>query len=234
MIGTARDDVSVKVPATKQLLPVNVVFDFGAVLFTWQPKVLVAQHFPQAAATTEQAATLAHLIFGHADWHSFDRGTLTVHEVTARTATRLGLDAVTLFELVQGIAQHLQPITDTVALLRTLHERRGVAVKNDQSQPALRLYFLSNMPKPYARALEAKHAFLQWFDGGVFSGDVKFIKPELAIFELLQSRYALEPAATVFIDDLKANVGAAQSLGWQGIQFESAQQLQSQLAALGL
>jgi FMN phosphatase YigB (HAD superfamily) len=38
----------------------------------------------------------------------------------------------------------------------------------------------------------------------------------------------------VFIDDLKANVKAAQLLGWQGIHFDSPRQLQADLALLGL
>ena len=33
----------------------NIVFDFGAVLFDWQPVQLVAQHFPERAATPAQA-----------------------------------------------------------------------------------------------------------------------------------------------------------------------------------
>jgi HAD superfamily hydrolase (TIGR01509 family) len=51
---------------------------------------------------------------------------------------------------------------------------------------------------------------------------------------LLQSRYVLEPATTLFIDDLKANVSVAKAMGWQGIHFESALQLQAELASLGL
>jgi putative hydrolase of the HAD superfamily len=88
------------------------------------------------------------------------------------------------------------------------------------------------MPQPYARILERNNAFLKWFDGGIFSGDVKLIKPEHAIYQMLQTRYQLEPAQTVFIDDLLANVKAARALGWHGIHFESAQQLQTELDAI--
>jgi putative hydrolase of the HAD superfamily len=90
------------------------------------------------------------------------------------------------------------------------------------------------MPESYARVLEERHDFLQWFDGGIFSGDVKCIKPDPLIYQLLQNRYALEPANTLFIDDLKSNVNVARALGWQGIHFESAQQLQAELALSGL
>lgn len=205
------------------LSPVNnVVFDFGAVLFTWQPGVLIKSHFPEHTATPEKAAELARAVFGHADWHNFDRGVLSAETVGKRTATRLGLHEPALLALIEGIAEHLQPMQDSLTLLAELRDLR-------QQQPTLRLYFLSNMPTPYARVLEKKHACVGWFDGGVFSGDVQYIKPEPEIYELLENRYALAPDHTLFIDDLAANVASAQARGWRGIRFESAGQLRSEL-----
>jgi putative hydrolase of the HAD superfamily len=205
----------------------NIVFDFGAVLFTWKPAELLAKHFPQQAFDAQAAAALAHAIFGHADWHSFDRGTLILDDVVTRTADRLSLDATVLENMVAAISDHLAPIAATVDILERLHRLRG-------QRPALRLYYLSNMPVPYARGLEQRQAFLQWFDGGIFSGDVRITKPDKAIYQLLQARYALDPLQTVFIDDLKANILAARALGWRGIHFESPQQLQAELAALDI
>jgi putative hydrolase of the HAD superfamily len=203
----------------------NLVFDFGAVLFSWQPGVLIQTHFPEHAATPEQAAQLARAVFGHADWHNFDRGVLSAETVGQRTAARLGLHEPALLSLIDGIGEHLQPINDSLVLLAALRDLR-------QRQPALRLYFLSNMPVPYARVLEQKHGFLNWFDGGIFSGDVKHIKPEPEIYELLETRYALAPGFTLFIDDLAGNVATAKSRGWQGIVFESAAQLRAELMPL--
>lgn len=207
---------------------VNIVFDFGAVLFTWQPGTLLMQTFPQRVRTSDEAAQLAHQVFGHADWHDFDRGLLETDAVVARTAQRLDLPQQDLAALVQGIGERLTVMSESLAVLTQLHQRRlaGDGVSG--------LYFLSNMPVLYARYLEQHHPFLQWFDGGIFSGDVLQIKPDPAIYQLLQSRYGLVPASTVFIDDLKHNITTAQSLGWHGIHFTSAQQLQTDLAQLGL
>ncbi len=205
----------------------NLVFDFGAVLFTWKPTEILAAAFPEQAGEARAAARLTQAVFGHPDWHSFDRGMLAPDDVVARTAERLTLDATVLAELVAQIGERLQPIADSVALLAQLHALRA-------QRPDLRLYFLSNMPEPYARVLEQRHGFLQWFDGGIFSGDVRMTKPDPAIYQLLQTRYALAPEKTVFIDDLHANVNAANALGWHGIAFESAPQLQTRLEAMGL
>ena len=201
----------------------NFVFDFGAVLFTWRPADLLSQTFPQRADTPEAAAQLAHAMFAHADWNSFDQGTLAMDVLISRTSKRLGLDAQVLRELVAHIGERLQPIPETVALLEQLHALRS-------QQPDLRLYYLSNMPEPYARALERRHTFLQWFDGGIFSGDVLHIKPNPTIYQLLQSRYMLDPAQTLFVDDLLANVLAAQAQGWHAIQFASAGQLETHIS----
>ena len=203
-------------------MPTNIVFDFGAVLFTWRPHVLVQAHFPAHATTLAAADRLAADIFNHDDWQSFDGGLLELPAVSERTARRLDLPHETLHALMTRIPEHLTPIAETLTVLSQLNERRDRAGD-------IRLYFLSNMPQPYARALEQRHSFLRWFDGGIFSGDAQLIKPQPEIFELLQSRYSLDPARTVFIDDLLTNVQAARTHGWRGIHFESAAQLEEDL-----
>lgn len=211
----------------------NVVFDFGAVLFTWRPLDLVTECFPDRVSTPAQAGHLAHEIFGHADWQAFDRGTTTMQEVIDRTVERLGLDRYALTTLVGTIGERLLPMPDSIALLRRLQALRA-AQRAQGQHDALKLYFLSNMPVPYARVLEQSHAFLQEFDGGIFSGDVLLIKPEAAIYQLLQTRYTLDPARTVFIDDLLGNIEAAQAQGWHGIHFKNAAQVSHGLQALGI
>ena len=201
----------------------NVVFDFGAVLFTWRPVDLITECFPQRAATPAQAGHLAHEVFGHADWQAFDAGLMAMDVVVARTAARLDLDAQVLGDLVGSIDDRLEPMAPSVALLEQLHVL-----------PDVRLYFLSNMPEPYARALEQRHTFLDRFKGGIFSGDVGLAKPDPAIYQLLQTRHALVPAQTVFIDDLLGNIEAAQAEGWHGIHFKSAAQVTQALQALGV
>ena len=56
------------------------------------------------------------------------------------------------------------------------------------------LYFLSNMPEPYALHLESTHEFFSRFTDGVFSSRVKLIKPEPEIFEVATKRFDIEPS----------------------------------------
>lgn len=205
----------------------NIVFDFGAVLFTWQPADLLRTRFPEWVDAAGNAPALAQAIFHHEDWQAFDRGTSEQDHVVALTAERLALPHDDLHGLVSGIAQRLEPMQGTIDLLKGLVQRR-------ESQQDVRLYFLSNMPAPYARILEDLHDFIEDFDGGIFSGDVSHIKPEPAIYQLLQDRYSLAPDRTVFVDDLKANIDAARAQGWHAIHFQSPEQLKQELAVLGL
>lgn len=206
----------------------NVVFDLGAVLLSWHPVRLLRHFFPDHATDPQTASKLVQQVFGHPDWHAFDRGAVTSSEVVTRIAARLGLPSDSLADLLQGIGAALTPMPDSVAVLRALHAQRlsGHGVRG--------LYYLSNMPQLYARQLAQQHDFFACFDGGMFSSDVGLIKPEPTIYTLLQRRYALAPAHTLFIDDMAANAQAAKALGWQAVVFESAAQLRLELVERGL
>ena len=201
----------------------NVVFDLGAVLFAWEPTRLVQAHLAAHAPTESAAAALGRALFHHDDWTSFDCGTRTLEESVARMAARLALPADRLLAMLDGLGERLVPIDVTVALLEELYGRR------EAGEP-LKLYYLSNMPSPYARAIMARHGFMRRFDGGVFSGDVKFLKPHREIYELLAVRHALAAERTVFTDDSAPNVEAARAFGWHAIHCTAPAALATQLS----
>jgi putative hydrolase of the HAD superfamily len=201
----------------------NIVFDLGAVLFTWEPTSLVQTHLGAHAPTAEACGMLARAMFQHEDWIGFDRGSHSLDDAIGRMALRLSLPAERLNAMLSPTGEHLVPIDATLELLGELRARRDAGGD-------LRLYYLSNMPAPHARALVARYPFMHWFDGGVFSGDVQLLKPQLEIYQLLAERHALEPGRTVFIDDTLVNVEAARSLGWHAIHCSAPAALAGQLA----
>jgi putative hydrolase of the HAD superfamily len=200
----------------------NVVFDFGAVLFAWQPRVLVQEYFPDHAVTDEHAATLASSIFGHPDWLAFDAGTASMHATIERTQQRTGLPICQLRNLVNDIGERLAPMPNSINVLRGLRGQR------DAGQD-IQLLYLSNMPEPYARTLEQKHDFIQWFNDGIFSADVKLAKPDAAIFDLCTQRFGLQGADTVFIDDSLHNIEAARAHGWRAVHLPVPEALERDL-----
>lgn len=202
----------------------TVVFDFAGVLFHWKPPELLARLLPHRVPDEAAAQRLVGEIFqGYTgDWGDFDRGTVEPGPLAERIARRTGLAVEETRRVIDGVPAELTPIPGTVALLRELHAT---------GRP---LYFLSNMPEPYARHLEASHDFLGLFRGGVFSARAGLCKPEPEIFGHCADRFGLDPAQTLFLDDVAQNVDAARAAGWQAIQFMDPAQCRRELSALGL
>lgn len=199
----------------------TVVFDFAGVLFHWKPPELLARLLPHRVPDEAAAQRLVADFFqGYSgDWGDFDRGTVEPGPLAERIAARTGLTVEETRRVIDGVPAELTPIPGTVALLRELHAA---------GRP---LYFLSNMPEPYARHLEATHDFLGLFRGGVFSARAGLCKPEPEIFALCARQHGLDPANTLFIDDVAHNVEAARAAGWQALQFISPQQCRAALNA---
>jgi putative hydrolase of the HAD superfamily len=62
-----------------------------------------------------------------------------------------------------------------------------------------------------------RHLFPGMFDVVVISGEVGMRKPEERIFRHAVDLLGLEPHDCVFVDDLEANIAAAQTLGMTGV-----------------
>lgn len=202
----------------------KVVFDFGGVVFRWQPHEFMARLLPHRA--TSEAATSALVTeffqgFG-GDWGDFDRGLVDEARLAQRIAWRTGMSLADVQTIIDAVPIELEPLAHTVGLMQRLRERGH------------RLFFLSNMPAPYAKYLEDTHHFMSWFDNGLFSSRVKMVKPEPAIFHEAARRFGAAPNELLFIDDFALNVKAARALGWHALHFLSGEQCEAELAARGL
>jgi putative hydrolase of the HAD superfamily len=62
-----------------------------------------------------------------------------------------------------------------------------------------------------------RHLFPGMFDVVVISGEVGMRKPEERIFRHAAGLLGLDPAECVLIDDIEANVRAAEALGMTGV-----------------
>lgn len=203
----------------------DIVFDLGGVLLNWQPKQLLCDLLPELALNEDRSAALGAQIFESftpgSDWARFDLGLIEPSELSRNIAARTRLSEEQVSRIIGGIPQHLHALTDTVAVLQAL------------AQTGHRLFFLSNMPAPYAAELIRRESFFTYFSAGIFSADVQHMKPQAAMFELAENRFGLA-AAPVFIDDVQLNVDAACQRGWRGLRFEGAPALAQTLRGLGL
>ena len=91
-----------------------------------------------------------------------------------------------------------------------------------------RHYALTNWQADLFNIALVRYDFLQWFDGRVVSGEEKTRKPFPEFYQRLLTRYNVNPAEALFIDDNLRNVKAAEDLGIKSIHFQSPEQLKQE------
>lgn len=186
----------------------NIVFDLGGVILTWNPHAIIAGVFEDE--TTR--ARVWQQVFKHPDWVELDRGTLPRPDAIDRAARRTGLPHADLERLFHAVPPSLVPIPEMIDLLHRL-KAQGHA-----------LYCLSNMHPDSLAYLKASYTFWGLFDGAVFSCLVHLCKPEPAIYAHLLETFGLSGPETLFIDDMEVNLQAARSFGIRTLRALSPQQ----------
>lgn len=204
----------------------RVVFDLGGVVFRWQPLAILQTLLPDRIRNEAEARHWAGEIFQTfhpgSDWSLFDLGQIEPQDLAERIAARTGLHTTEVVAVIGGIPPHLTPMAGTVDLIHRLHA---------SGKP---LFYLSNMPGPYAQRLVRHNGFFDRFQDGIFSAHVAQMKPEAPIFQNASERFGAHGNTTLFIDDVWANIEAAQAHGWRTVHFKSPEQCGAELQALGL
>jgi 2-haloacid dehalogenase len=190
-----------------------VVFDLGGVLVDWNPRYLYRKLIEDEAAVEKFLAEVC-----TPEWNlKQDAG-----RPFAEAVEELIVQYPDQQELIR--AYHLRweetiggPIAGTVEILAEL-KRAGYTTAA-----------LSNWSAETFPVARQKFDFLNWFDVAVISGEVKMIKPDPRIFELLLERLGRRAEECIYIDDVEANVRAAHELGFRAIHFTSPDQLREEL-----
>jgi 2-haloacid dehalogenase len=195
------------------------VFDLGGVLIDWNPRFLYRKLFDGDEIAMEHF--LANICTP--SWNSQQDAGRSFAEGCA-VLKRQHPDHAELIEA--WFERHEEmlagPISGTVEILAELHSR-GVP-----------LYALSNWSAETFPTAQRRFDFLRWFRGILLSGNVRLIKPDRRIFQLFFETFAIDPAHTVYIDDLQPNAEMATALGMHGILFKDPAVLRKELAQLGL
>jgi 2-haloacid dehalogenase len=97
-----------------------------------------------------------------------------------------------------------------------------------------RVYLLSNMGDLHWAHLSREFRLHAIGHGALPSYLAGVMKPDPRIYREAERRFALEPAATVFIDDRSDNVAAAGARGWHGIVHQGYELTLEGLRCLGV
>lgn len=179
----------------------NVVFDFGGVLIDWNPRYFFRNYFHD---DERMEYFLSHVC--SPEWNEKQDAGRSIAEAVAE-AKSLHPEFSDAIECYYGhFAESLGgPIEKNVQRLK------------DYKAQGFRLYGLTNWPaETFHYALE-RFDFLSLLDGIVVSGVEKVKKPDSRIYQILLTRYSLNPAECLFLDDREENLRAA---ALQGMQVE--------------
>lgn len=194
------------------------LFDIGNVLIDWNPRHLFNDLFPDP----EELDFFLTEVCPQSWNEEQDRGRPWAEGLAEASARHPDYRDVIHLYFDRWLETVAGPIEETVALLDRLQEK---------GYPT---YALSNFSWETFEQVEIVYPFLKSFDGRVVSGYEGLIKPDPAIFHLAIERFGLEPAETLFIDDNKANIEAAERLGFQTHLFTKPESLARQLKEGGL
>ena len=194
----------------------TVIFDVGNVLVDFDWEGFIHRMFP---GREELIAELDVAVWGSGRWDRLDAGD-DPEEVLASIIAYSPSHEKELRKVFANVGQTLRKREATPSWLKSLKSR------------GYRLLYLSNYSHYVMNCNPDVLDFLPLMDGGIFSCDVKLIKPDRRIYEALAEKYSLKPSECVFIDDLERNVKAGRDFGFHAIQFGTLSQTQRDLEAI--
>ena len=196
----------------------NIVFDIGKVLvdFDWE------SYFDSLCMPPEIYEEMADATVRSKLWNEFDRGALPEDEILAAFLAAAPNCKSQVIALWNNLGECIKRYDYSMEWIETL--------KNE----GYNVYFLSNYPFRIYEQSKEQLAFIEKMDGGIFSYQIKFTKPEPEIFTALFEKYNLKPEECVFLDDNQRNVEAAQELGMNVIQFTEYEKAAEELKHMGV
>jgi 2-haloacid dehalogenase len=197
--------------------PEAVVFDLGGVLIAWDPLPAIAAQ----VGDEEAARFLAAEDFDFFAWNlEQDRGRpWTEAESAVAGSHPHWADHARAYRANFGLT--MSELADNVQLLRDLHAAE------------VPLFALTNWSADlFPQALQRFH-FLRLFDDIVVSGTERLVKPDPALFAVLEKRVGRPLGRCVFVDDSSLNVAAARSAGLDAIHYDGFVDLRAELLARG-
>lgn len=192
-----------------------VLFDFGGVLTTpvWDSFSAFCRNEGLDPDTVKQLFRTDPEAL--ADLRGLEKGDLSEQEFERKFGARLGLESHE--RLIDSMFAGMEPLEQMLGVVRGV--RAG----------GLKTGLVSNSwsVDHYDRKLLA-----ELFDGVVISAEVRMHKPEAGIYVLAAERLAVEPAACVFVDDLRENCEGAEAVGMTAIRHREPEETAARLAEL--
>jgi putative hydrolase of the HAD superfamily len=201
-------------------VPRAVIFDFGRVL-SMQPDVDSHTALVETAGVPDE-------VFEQHYWahrHAYDAGTLNGRTYWQNVAKGAGFELTS--ERLAAFHYHdslmWANLNDTMLEWAFALQRAGIKTA-----------ILSNMGDVNLAYMRENFDWLAGFTHLTWSCELLTAKPDPAIYTHTLEKLGVSAHEAIFVDDIPANIAAAQALGIDGIQFTSVEQLRRDLEARGL
>ena len=183
----------------------TIIFDIGSVLVSWHYKAFLRRLFDDE----KTCKVVAKCIFENPNYIEFDKGMVTKEQF--------------LDNCISHCPSYSKEITYAFSRIGECVKQYSFAHSwiEEYKKRGYRVLFLSNY-SDYVRGANMKALdFVKKFDGGVWSCDVKMIKPDINIYLKMITDFNLIPEQCLFIDDKISNLIPADKLGIKCVHYNS-------------
>ena len=182
----------------------HIIFDLGGVLIDWDPRYLYRKIYQDHSAMESFLGNIC-----TPDWNEKQDEGREIVEAT-RQLTLIHPEYTSQIEAFYGRWSEMLDgsITETENLLYDLHKESNY-----------KLVALTNWSAETFPIAQERFKFLEFFEDIIVSGIEKCKKPDPRIYQILVERTGLVPQNSLFIDDSKRNIMAAEALGFQVYHF---------------
>ena len=197
----------------------TVLFDLGKVLLDWDPRYFYRTVFGDNEDAMERFLSEA----APPSWVLETDAGKTMAQAIAERQRVYPQHADMLALWPEGWTSMLRgEIAGTATIMAELKSR------------GRRLFALTNFSTETWPLAKARCPSLALLEDAIVSGEHGLVKPDPRIYALAITRCRLDPARTVFVDDLMVNVEAARTCGLHALHFTGPEKLRAELAALSL
>lgn len=183
----------------------TIIFDIGSVLVSWHYKAFLRRLFEDE----KTCKVVAKCIFENPNYIEFDKGMVTKEQFLDNCISHCPYYSKEITYAFSRIGECVKQYSFAHSWIEE-YKKRGY-----------RVLFLSNY-SDYVRGANMKALdFVKKFDGGLFSCDIKMVKPYAPIYYKMIEDFNLIPEECLFIDDKRSNLRVAEELGIKCVWYQN-------------
>lgn len=184
-------------------MPDAYLFDIGNVIITFDFSISARKIAARSRVTPEEVLALVSPLT-----IDLELGKIQPEEFITTASERIGYEGDPVF-FRESFADIFELNLPMVAFIESLKAAEKT------------LYLLSNTNGIHVPFFEATYPVFGHFDGRIYSHEVGLMKPDPAIYEVVKNTLSLDPARTIYIDDMPANCEAGAAAGFLSVPYHA-------------